>query len=172
MSNQEIDPSKIKPFEAHNTMVFIGSPTYDRNGQNAVFGMVTGCRTFSPGEARGIEIRRILTRAPRMQIQLDSFVKDLHRSSLSGIGQEQLFGVGWAFRDPEGWGLAVYYENCRFVRSYLETSGFLPVAEDVLVVSFETERDITDDLQNKVRVVAAGDMPPDPKGKGKHIRLA
>lgn len=163
MSNDnEIDPSQIQPFEVQHALVFLGGPQYDSAGQNAVFGMVTGCRSFTPGLERSIEIRRILTRAPRMQVQLQTFVEGLHRTALAGIGQEKLFGIGWAFRDKGGWGLGVYYENCRLVRSYMETSGVLPVAEDVLVVSYERETDITEHLQRRVRLAAAGDMPQAP----------
>lgn len=171
MSNDnEIDPSQIQPFEVQNALVFLGGPQYDSAGQNAVFGMVTGCRSFSPGLERGIEIRRVLTRAPRMQTQLQTFVENLHRTSLAGIGQEKLFGIGWAFRDQGGWGLGVYYQNCRLVRSYLETSGVLPVAEDVLVVSYENETDITEHLQRRVRLAMPGDMPKAPPGGGVTLR--
>lgn len=169
-TDQEINPSQIAPFEVQNALVFIGGPQYDSAGQNAVFGMVTGCRSFSPGLERGIEIRRVLTRAPRMQTQLLTFVEKLHRSSLGGIGQERLFGIGWAFRDQKGWGLGVYYENCRLVRSYLETSGVLPVAEDVLVVSYESETDITEHLQRRVHLAMPGDMPKAPPGGGVTLR--
>lgn len=171
MSNaNEIDPSQIQPFEVQNALVFIGGPQYDSAGQNAVFGMVTGCRSFSPGLERGIEIRRVLTRAPRMETQLKTFVENLHRSSLGGLGQERLFGIGWAFRDQGGWGLGIYYQNCRLMRSYLETSGVLPVAEDVLVVSYENETDITEHLQRRVRVAMPGDVPKTPPIGG-HVTL-
>jgi hypothetical protein len=164
MSNDnEIDPSQIQPFEVQNALVFLGGPQYDSAGQNAVYGMVTGCRSFTPGLERSIEIRRVLTRAPRMQTQLQTFVENLHRTSLAGVGQEKLFGVGWAFRDQGGWGLGVYYQNCRFVRAYMETStSMLLVAEDVLVVSYENEVDITEYLQRRVHLVSAGDMPRTP----------
>lgn len=164
------DMRSIEPFEVQNALVFIGEPRYNSNGQNAAFGMITGCRSFSPGLDRGIEIRRVLTRAPRMQIQLEAFTEQLHRTSLAGISQERLFGVGWAFRDKGGWGLGVYYEDCRFVRSYLESSGHIPVAEDVLVVSFEREVDITESLQRRVRLAAAGEAPP-PPAQGQVIKL-
>jgi hypothetical protein len=159
-AEQELDPTKIQPFEVQNALVFIGEPTYNIKGQYAVFGMITGCRSFSPGVEKGIEIRRVLTRAPRMKTQLQTFIEDLYRTNLNGIGQEQLFGVGWAFRDQHGWGLGVYYQNCRFVRSYMETSGTLPIAEDVIVVSYETEIDITEDLQRRVRLVAQNNILP------------
>lgn len=166
VNTQEIDPSTIQAFEGPNALLFLGSPTFNSAGANAVFGMITGCRSHVPGLEKGLEIRRVLTRAPRMEVQLHTFVKDLHRSSLSGVAQAETFGVGWGFRDTAGWGLALYYENCRFVRSYIENSGALPVVEDVLILSYENETNITHHMQMRVRLAGTEDMPKNARQRG------
>lgn len=158
---QNIDPATIQPFEVQNCMVFIGAPQFSTAGQHAVFGMITGCKSSSPSLERGIEIRRVLTRAPRMQEQLTVFLQSIQRTELSNFNSNEsfnTFGIGWFFRDQQGWGLGLYYENCRLLRSYVEMNGSIPVCEDVMIVSFEKETDITTQIQQRVTLASPGDI--------------
>lgn len=148
----EPDLSKISPFESANSVLFLGGVKFSPSESGAVFGMVTGVRSFVPGLERGLEIRRLLLRAPRMQTQLEGFIDGLRRGSASGDGT---FGVGWIFRDQQGWGLGYYFEECSFVRAYEDMSGSLPVVEDVMILSYERKVEITDLLQSKI-VMALG----------------
>ena len=95
-----------------------------------------------------IEIRRVLTRAPRMEEQLREYLRNLKRGSMLPLGDG--FGVGWAFRDKVGWGLGYYYEECDVVRSYEEMNGTLPVVEDVLVLRYTRKVSITEQLQMRI----------------------
>lgn len=153
--DSNFDPAKIQPFEGANTMVFLGGNHFDPHVPSAVFGMITGVRSHVPGVTNGIEIRRILTRAPRMQEQLEEFLTQQRRGSL--LPGEVQFGVGWAFRDKGGWGYGLYFEDCQVLHSYEEMNGTLPVVEDVLVVSYARKVTITDSLNTRV-VTAAPDL--------------
>jgi hypothetical protein len=144
----DIDPSSIAPFEVANCMVFLGGNHFDPHEPSAVFGMITGVRTNVPGVENGIEIRRVLTRAPRMEEQLTEYLRHRQRGSLSPA--HETFGVGWAFRDKAGWGLGYYYEDCEIVRTYEEMNGTLPVVEDVLVVRYTRKVSITEQLRTRI----------------------
>lgn len=144
----EPDPSTINPFEAANALVFLGGPTFDPNEPSAVFGMITGVKTWLPGVDQAIEIRRVLLRAPRMEEQLREYEKSRRRSSMNpeAFG----FGVGLAFRDKAGWALGYYFEECDVLRTYEDMSGALPIVEDVLVVAYNRKAEITEQLQSKI----------------------
>lgn len=148
----EPDFSKISPFESANALLFIGGAKFSPNEPSAVFGMVTGAKSYVPDLERGIEIRRLLLRAPRMQTQLEEFVDGQRRGSPTG---QTDFGVGWIFRDKLGWGLGYYFEACVFVRAYEEMSGAMPIVEDVMILSYQRKVEITDLLQSKI-VMALG----------------
>jgi hypothetical protein len=149
----DFDPSKIQPFEVANTMVFLGGNHFDPHVPSAVFGMITGVRSHVLGVENGIEIRRILTRAPRMEEQLEEYLTQQRRGSMTPDAVQ--FGVGWAFRDKAGWGYGLYFEDCAVLRSYEEMSGLLPVVEDVLVVRYTRKVSITDALNTRVVTAAA-----------------
>lgn len=156
MKGMVTDPSDISPFEVANTMVFLGGNHFDPHEPSAVFGMITGTSTFVPGVENGIQIRRVLTRAPRMEEQLVEYLHNRRRGSLTP--DAETFGVGWAFRDKRGWGLCYYYEDCELVRAYEEMNGTLPVVEDVLVVRYARKVNITELLQS--RIVTTGGITP------------
>mgnify|MGYP000850450086 CR=1 FL=1 len=164
LDNQEPKEEFAQPFEGQATLVYVGRPQVDLSAKAAVFGMITGFRSSVKGLPNGLEIRRVLTRAPRMQEQLRAFVADMARSAFQPKLEEENFGVGINFRDAKGWGLGLYFENCTLIDSYVEMSLTMPIVEDVLIVSYGRQTDITEKLQTQVVIASPGDLPRPPNG--------
>lgn len=163
--NQQPPQDSVQPFACETTLVFLGGPTFDISDAHAAFGMVTGFRGSVPGRTNCLEIRRVLTRAPRMKEQLAAYTEKRSRTAqtgLSGALNARAFGVGINFRDEGGWGLGLYYESCEVVDTYVEMSGNLPIVEDVLILCFEREANITERLQTRVHLAVPGEVPPPP----------
>lgn len=165
IDNQEPETEFAQPFAGQSTLVFVGGPRFELETKHAVFGMTTGFRTAVKDiMPRGLEIRRVLTRAPRMKEQLLTYVADLARAAMRSSREEESFGIGINFRDEKGWGLGLYYEDCTLVDSYVQMSVELPIVEDVLIISYNKETNITEKLQTQVVIASPGDLPRPPNG--------
>ena len=150
--NTPVGPNEPTPFEPAHSMVFLSGEEFNPHEPSAVFGMITGVRTYVPGIKNCIEIRRILTRGARMVEQFDEFLSDRKRGSLTP--NSECLGCGWAFRDKGGWGRAYYFTQCVVVSSHEEMTGALPVVEDVMILNYEEKIDITERIRTQLVTVS------------------